>query len=342
MATALTLQDPVPLRDDPRYRRLQARLSDAGCFRPTPVRTALYAALVLAVYVAGYATLLTAPSPALRAVAWLALVFAGVHGGFIAHEVGHGATLRGRRAVIAIGQVFDTLLTGLAYAYFCHIHRHHHPHTNDRGRDPDMQDGAFSMYRESAQRKRGLARLITRYQAVLIWPLVTLQGFRLKYDGLQFVKREARATRLDQAVLLAHVALWFGPPVLILGLPDALLNYVAMTWLTGPYLGTIFLVNHIGTRVIHPDEPISFFAQQLATTRNLGASRTQDVLFGGLNNHIEHHAFPTMPTFRLRRARPITREFCRSHGLHYREGSWRAAVVDVARHFKAMAAFTPR
>ena len=32
-----------------------------------------------------------------------------------------------------------------------------------------------------------------------------------------------------------------------------------MTLLIGPYLGTIFLLNHIGTRVIEPGEAISFF-----------------------------------------------------------------------------------
>jgi len=103
-----------------------------------------------------------------------------------------------------------------------------------------------------------------------------------------------------------------------------------------------FLVNHIGTRVIEPDEPISFFMQQLSTTRNLGSSRRHDFVFGGVNNHIEHHLFPSMPTARLRAARPIVREFCRRHELVYRETSWLAAARDVIRHFDAVSAFVPR
>jgi fatty acid desaturase len=104
----------------------------------------------------------------------------------------------------------------------------------------------------------------------------------------------------------------------------------------------IFLVNHIGTRVIEPDEPISFFTQQLSTTRNLGRSRLHDFVFGGVNNHIEHHLFPSMPTARLRAARPIVRAFCRRHGLVYRETSWLAAARDVRRHFDVVSVFVPR
>jgi fatty acid desaturase len=198
------------------------------------------------------------------------------------------------------------------------------------------------MYEQSARAKTGLGRLVSRHQAVLIWVLIWLQAFTLKIDSLQFLCRNPRTTRADQIAVLLHVALWFVPPVLLLGLPDALLNYALMTLLIGPYLGTVFLVNHIGTRVIEPDEKVSHFRHEISVTRNLGASRLHDFLFGGLNNHIEHHLFPSMPTARLRSARHITREFCRRHGIVYREMSWFAAAREVARHFKAMSAFVPR
>lgn len=110
----------------------------------------------------------------------------------------------------------------------------------------------------------------------------------------------------------------------------------------GPYLGTIFLVNHIGTRVIEPSEPLSFFLHEISTTRNLCSSRLHDFFFGGLNNHIEHHLFPSIPTARLGIARTVTRDFCRRHGVLYREMSWFAAARQVAVHFKRMSAFVPR
>lgn len=329
-------------RSDQLHHLLVRELSNAGCFRPEPLRSAAYGVLILASYAAAYVALLTDPGLAGRALAIVALAFISVHAGFLAHEAVHGALSRNRFVTGFVGQIFNTLLTALCYSYFCHIHRRHHPHCNNPLRDPDMQSEFFSMYAQSAREKRGFGALVSRHQSVLIWILVWLQGFTLKIDSLQFLGRNPRATRADQVMVLLHFALWFVPPAMTLGFATALTNYLLMTLLIGPYLGTVFLVNHIGTRVIEPHESISFFEQELTVTRNLGASRLDDFLFGGLNNHIEHHLFPSMPTAGLRRARGITREFCRRHGLVYREMSWLAAAREVTAHFKAISAFVPR
>jgi fatty acid desaturase len=324
------------------YRLLHAEVSDAGCLRPAPVQSAVHGALVLLGYAAAYTALLTGPGTAIRVLALAALAFLCVQAGFIAHEAGHGAITRHRRVRAAIGHVFNTLLTALCFSYFRHIHRRHHPHCNDRGRDPDMQSSFFSMYPESARTKRGLGKLISRHQSFLIWILVSLQPFTLKLDSMQFLWRNPQSTRVDQIFLALHFMLWLAVPAAILGPPAALLNYASMSLLTGPYLGVIFLVNHIGTRIIEPHDSISFFMQEVSTTRNLGSSRLHDVFFGGVNNHIEHHLFPSVPTARLRTARTITRAFCRRHGVPYREMSWRAAAREVTQHFRAMSAFVPR
>jgi fatty acid desaturase len=328
-------------RGDRLHRLLIGELASAGCFRRAPVRTAIYGAFVLGSYAAAYAVLLGGPGLAARVLAIVMLAFASVHAGFIAHEAGHGAITRNRRLAAVIGQVFNTLLTALSYAHFSDIHRKHHPHCNDRARDPDMQSEFFSLYPDSAREKSGFGRLISRHQAVLIWILVWLQGFTLKIDSVRHLRRNPAGTRVDQVVMALHFALWFVPPVAMLGFGDALLNYALMTLLIGPYLGTIFLVNHIGTRVVEPDEALPFFVQEISVTRNLGSTRLHDFVFGGLNNHIEHHLFPAMPTARLRAARVITRDFCRRHDIPYQEMSWFEAARAVARHFKAMSAFLP-
>lgn len=320
------------------HRMLIVELSNAGCFRPATARSAAYGTFILACYAAGYATLLTDPSVGVRALAIVAVAFISVHAGFMAHEAGHGAITRDRRVAGLVGQLFHTLLTGLSYSYFQHIHRLHHPHCNDRGRDPDMQSEFVSMYQQSALSKTGLGRLISRHQAVLIWLLIGLQGLTLKIDGLLFLWRNPRSTRIDQLLVLLHLVLWWVPPVLVLGLQDASLNYGLMTMLIGFYVGTIFVVNHLGTQVIEPDASLSMFEQELKVTRNLGTSRVHDFVFGGLNNHIEHHLFPSMPTANLRSARRITRDFCRRHSIVYREMSWFSAAREVTRHLKAMSA----
>lgn len=329
------------LRGERLHRMLIRELAAAGCFRPVPLRCAAYGAFIVACYAAGYATLLTTPSFGVRALAIAALAFISVHAGFMAHEAGHGAITRDRRVADLVGQVFHTLLTGLSYSYFQHIHRLHHPHCNDRGRDPDMQSEFVAMYQQSALSKTGLGRLISQHQAFLIWILIGLQGFTLKMDGLAFLRRNPRSTRLDQLLVLLHLALWWVPPVLVLGFQDASLNYGLMTMLIGFYTGCIFLVNHLGTQVIEPDASLSMFEQELRVTRNLGESRLQEFVFGGLNNHIEHHLFPSMPTAHLRGARRITRDFCNRHGIAYCEMSWFAAARDVTQHLKAMSVLVP-
>jgi len=323
------------------HRRLIGELSSAGCFRPAPVRSAAFGAFILACYSAGYAILLADPGIGARLAAIALLAFFSVQAGFVAHEAGHGAFTRNRRLATLLGHVFHTFVTGLSSSYFRHIHGLHHPHCNDRGRDPDMQSEFVSMHLQSALSKTGLGRLISRHQAALIWLLIGLQGFTLKLDGLAFVRRNLARTRADQICLALHFGFWIVPPALVLGIGDAALNYALMTVLVGFYVGSIFVVNHVGTRVVEPDERLSMFEQELSVTRNLGASRLDDFVFGGVNNHIEHHLFPSMPTTRLRRARRITREFCRRHGIAYREMSWVEAAREVTRHFKAMSAFVP-
>ena len=313
---------------------LHHELKDAGCFE-----RALWSEIGSMIFVVsalglGYLALLGDPATVPRLAALALIAFASVHAGYIAHGAGHGTVTRSRWAAVVIGQFFMTFLTALTYGHFQDIHTRHHAHCNRRSDDPDMQSGAFSMYLESALEKRGLGWLITRYQSVLIWILVSLQGYALKIDSVRFMCREPRRARVDWLVLPLHLALWFGPPVYVLGFRDAAMNYALMTWFLGPYLGAIFLVNHVGTGVIEPDDDISFFAQQISTTRNLSASRIAFFLTGGLSNHIEHHLFPTMPRMRLRRARAITRNFCRRHGIRYRETSWLGAAAEVSRFFR--------
>lgn len=310
---------------------LRLRLKRAGCFAPAPISQIVHMGSVAMLYVGGYALLLSGPALPTRLLALVVLAFCSVQAGFIAHEAGHGAITRRRWLVEIIGQFFLTFLTGLCHSHFQKIHTCHHSRCNERDRDIDMQSEVFSLYPEAVGQKRStVARFITRHQAFLIWPLVSLQGVTLKMDSIDTLRTDPRSTRIDQVVLVLHFLLWLGPPVLILGLADALLNYALVTWMIGPYLGTIFIVNHVGTRVIEPNERPPRLEQILETTRNLGSSRVADIFFGGLNNHVEHHLFPTIPSARLPAARAIVRSYCHAHDLPYRETSWLAAVKEVS------------
>ncbi len=327
--------------DDALYRQLKKELTAAGCFEFAPWATRANMALIVLVYAAGYLALLTSPDWILRLPILIVLACAQVHGGYIAHEALHGALTRNRAKAERIGQFFMTFLTGLSYSHFQDIHRRHHNHCNEEALDPDMQSGVFSLYEQSAQEKTGLGRLISRYQGHLLWILISLQGFSIKFDGVVFMLRNWRTTHFAQTAFCLHILGWSIIPIAVLGVGEALTNFLLMYWFVGPYLGTIFLVNHIGRKIGRPGERISTFRQRVESTRNLGKGLFADFFFGGLNNHIEHHLFATIPTWRLGKARAITTEFCRRHGLDYRETSWLTAAKEVVGHASAMARFVP-
>ena len=317
------------------YRQLRQRLQVAGCFDAAPVAHVLHMILIVSGYATAYGLLLAQPAPWLRFTALLLLAFVSVQAGFVAHEAGHGAITRDRRLARAIGQFFNTFLTALSHAHFQKIHVCHHNHCNERERDVDMQSGLFSLYPQALRYKRAWpGRFVSRHQSWMIWLLVSLQGLSLKIDSLVTLARDPRRTRVDQLWLAAHLLLWFGPPVAILGVSDALINYGLMTLFIGPYLGAIFLVNHIGMHVVEPDEDSPRFTRRLQSTRNLEDSRVANIFFGGLNNHIEHHLFPMISSARLPAARPIVRDFCRQHGLGYCETSWLDAARRVSGYLR--------
>jgi fatty acid desaturase len=319
-------------------KELRTKLLDAGCFKHARPAQLIHMAVIVAIYVAAYIALLQQPDTTARLALLMGLAFASVQAGYIAHEAGHRAITRRRWLAMAIGQFFNTFLTALSYSHFQKIHHCHHAHTNERDADVDMQSNILSLYPEARLKNTSaIGKFITRYQAWLIWPLVSLQGFSLKIDSIKTIREAPQKTRIDQILLVMHILLWFGLPVYMLGFAEATINYLMMTWFIGPYLGIIFLVNHIGTHVIQPDEGMPRFMRQLVSTRNLGDSAVQDLFFGGLNNHIEHHLYPNIPSMRLSKARKIVRSYCHEHGLIYRETSWLCAASEVYRYLSKVA-----
>jgi len=324
------------LRSDARYERLRRRLEAAGFFAPVTWQPAARAVAFLAVFVAAFGALLRRPAWPIEIGCWLAIGFVLVQGCFLAHEAMHGAVSRRPALTRLVGHLFDTVLVGFSFSYFCRSHELHHFHCNEAAADPDTQSTLFSVFESSAREKRGLGVLMTRWQHVLIPIFFPLWALTMQWDALTYVARNPRRTRWDQLALLLHVGLWFVLPACFVGIGGAVINYLARSAVAGVYLGVVIPVNHLGRRA-HGAEAPGFLEHQLSSTRNLGGSPMMDFLFMGLNSHIEHHLFPSVPTGRLRRGRPVTRAFCSEEGLPYHEQSFGAAVSDVAGHLAGVA-----
>jgi fatty acid desaturase len=330
------------LEADPRYQRLQERLEAAGFFAPVRGEYAVRIAAFVGVFAGAFAVLLAAPGWPVRLLAWAAIGFVLVQGCFLAHEAMHNAVSRRPAVRQAVGQFFDSFLVGFPFSYFCRSHELHHFHCNEESIDPDGQSALFSVFEASAHSKRGLGRLVTRFQHVLIPLLYPVWALAMQWDGLTYVLRNRRKTRLDQLALALHLLLWFGVAPLFIGFLPALVNYLGRSVFAGLYLGIVIPVNHVARPSLSAGTDLPFLDQQVACTRNLGDSPTMDFLFMGLNNHVEHHLFPWVPTSRLRRGRAVLRAFCTEEGLAYHEQSFATATADVLRHFARVARALPK
>jgi fatty acid desaturase len=262
---------------------------------------------------------------------------------FVGHDAGHGSIGRGANVNRALGQLAMTLVTGLAFDEWIARHRRHHQYCQDEGRDPDMAVACVvSLTAGSKRRKGALGRFLTRSQPVHIWLLSFLFGHSQRHLSQAAVLASPGRYRLDAALLLAHFALWFGLPCLLLGVPleRALLAYLVPVTLLGPYLAAIFWVNHVGMPLVRQVERFSFFEHQVVTSRTIASPPALDWLFGGLNFQIEHHLFPQVPSRRLAALQAIVREHFARHRIAYHGVSWRDAVRSIASHLRAVARAT--
>jgi len=328
------------LHRDPQYQELLRRLASVRFFDASPWRFAWRIALFALAYLGGFLYLLTGPALPGMVIACCVIGFAHVHGAFVSHDAGHGAITKNKLAVAMIGQFFDTFLGGYSFSYFCRNHDLHHYHCNEFDRDPNTMGALFALNEQAYRDKTGFTRMTTRVQHILIPMLYPLWSFAMRADGIAYVLRNLRKTRVDAVVLLGHFALW-SLAIFYLGWWGGVLSYAAVTAVTGIYLGVIIPVNHVGMSTLDSRTARSFIAQQVTTSRNLTASPLRDFFFIGQNAQIEHHLVPWAPTFNLGRGRKVVREFCREHGIDYHECTYGDALREVHHHFARMARHTP-
>ncbi len=319
------------------YQRLVKEAETTGATRPAIASYVSRGAVVLTCAGAGYALLLSDPWWPLRLLGVAMTAFAFVQGGLIGHDAGHGAISPKWGPNQWMGHAYMTFLSGLSFTHWASAHNKHHANCNAEGTDPDMQVDIFALYAEDARSKRGLARWLTANQYWLFWPALTLHPFVLRKDGLFNALRELRSRKLDVALLLGHFTFWLVVPALVIGPLAAVLNYALATWLVGPYIMSIFLVNHVAAPTVPEGEKLPFLVQQVVTSRNIRGGAVVSWVMGGLNYQIEHHLVPRVSHANLPRVRVLVKQACDELGLPYTEDRWHRAVADIHRHVVAMA-----
>ncbi|MEU8687818.1 acyl-CoA desaturase [Streptomyces sp. NPDC048665] len=318
------------------FARLSRRITEAGLLERRPGYYTARLGLVIALLAAGWGTFLALGDTwwQLAVAAFLALVFGQV--ALVAHDLAHRQVFGSARRSEIWGRLFGNLGIGMSYGWWMNKHTRHHANPNHEELDPDVSPDILVWSTEQARSSRGLARLIGGHQALLFFPLLTLEGFNLHVSGVRALRSPSMKKRsLEGVLLFLHIAAYVSALFLVLSPGKAVAFLAVHQCLFGVYLGCTFAPNHKGMPTLTGDDRPDFLRRQVLTSRNVRGGRLTDVMLGGLNYQIEHHLFPSMPTPHLRRAQVVVREYCAEIGVPYHETglirSYREALTHMHR-----------
>jgi fatty acid desaturase len=321
------------------YTALSRQIRAAGLLARRPAAYAVRIGVTVAFYLATCAAVVWVGD------SWYQMIVAAVLGAaftqvaFLAHDGGHQQIFAQRRSNDRFGQAAG-LLTGLSYGWWLGKHNRHHANPNKEDHDPDIGDGvlAFTTGQVAARTGR-LGRAITRRQAWLFFPLLTLEGLNLHAASVQSLRpgaqRSARGGHrgTEIALLVVHFTVYVSALLVVMSPATALVFAAIHQGVFGLYMGCSFAPNHKGMPTIAADEDVDYLRRQVLTSRNVRGGRVTDLVLGGLNYQIEHHLFPNMPRPSLHRAQPLVRAYCEQHQISYTEtsllGSYTAALTHL-------------
>lgn len=249
-----------------------------------------------------------------------AFAFVSTQIAFYAHDAAHHQIAQGGRATALLALVHGDLLIGMSYGWWVAKHNAHHAHPNDLETDPDVAVGVFVFDADQAGARRGMASWLTRHQAGLFFPMLTLEALNLRVSSVRAVVRPGlRYRKTEIVLLLGHFALYLALVIGTMTWLQGLVFLVVHQALFGVYLGSSFAPAHKGMPALTSSQAEDPLLRQVLTSRNVSGGPAVDFALGGLNLQIEHHLFPSMPRPNLRRAKPLVERHCRERGISYLE-----------------------
>lgn len=314
--------DAPPTPANGEYRELRRRVRDAGLLAPQPGAFAGRLLVTGTLLAASVAFLFAFHAPWGVALGALFLSVVSVQIAYLSHDAGHRQGFVRRWQNTLVGLVLTDLLLGASYGWWVRKHNAHHAHPNHADMDPDIDLPLIAFTPAQAMEKRGLFRLVARYQVWFALPLLSLVAYAQRLASVLFLCRErSRYRRWEAGALLLNAVLFVGVPLVLLGPWLTLLLIAIHQACTGVYLGLVFAPNHKGMAMVDAAAPLDSLRAQVLTARNVRGHPVTDWVYGGLNYQIEHHLFPSLSRNRLRPAQRIVSAFCRERAISYHETS---------------------
>jgi fatty acid desaturase len=317
-----TTMDPARSSTGSDFAELNRRVNALGLLRRRPGYYAVRLTVVAVMLVAGWAAFFMIGSSwwTLAVATFLGVTFAQV--ALVAHDLAHRQVFRTNKPSARAGMIAGNLAIGMSYGYWMDKHTKHHANPNHDDLDPDVGPAALVWTQDDARDRHGFQAWLTRNQAWLFFPLLTLLGISLRKDSVSaLLAGTVKHRRLESVLLGVHFVGYLAALVLVLSPLQALAFFVVHQAVFGVYLGMTFAPNHKG--MPHPTGDEDYLRKQVLTTRNVRGGWLTDVALGGLNYQIEHHLFPGMPTPNLRKAQPVIEQYCAEMGIDYEStGLW--------------------
>jgi fatty acid desaturase len=327
------------------YAALCRIVRSAGLLRRRRVAYGLHISAILAAFAAVWIVVVLLGNSWYQTITAVAMGITFTQVGFLGHDGGHQQVFASRRANDAFGRVLGNALIGLSYGWWIDKHNRHHANPNKEGHDPDIGDGVLVFTTSQVARRTGrFARAVTRRQAWLFFPLLTLEGLHLRVASIRSLlpraERSMRGGRPRTEVLLMclHFAVYFTVLLLVMSPEKAAVFIAIHQGVFGLYMGCSFAPNHKGMRTIAADEDLDYLKRQVLTSRNVRGGFLTDLLLGGLNYQIEHHLFPSMPRATLPRAQGLIRSYCAEQNIDYHETSLLGSYCAALRHLNELGA----
>ncbi|GAA0898851.1 acyl-CoA desaturase [Virgisporangium ochraceum] len=328
---------PPPTRTGSDFAVLSRRITGEGLMKRRPAYYLVRMSVVTLMFAGGWTAFFLVGSSWWQMVtaAFLAVTFTQV--GLIGHDLAHRQVFRTRRPGDIAGLVAGNLGIGMSYGWWMDKHTRHHNNPNHDDLDPDVAPEVLIWATESALGRRGLKGFITRHQAALFFPLLTLLAVDLKVSSVRALRDgTVKRPRLESALLIVHAVAYLSALLFVLSPLQVVAFLLVHQGLFGVYLGMTFAPNHKG--MPHPTGDEDFLRKQVLTSRNVRGGWLTDAALGGLNYQIEHHLFPGMPTPNLRRAQPIVRAYCAELGVSYEETSLTTSYRQALRYLHQVGA----
>jgi fatty acid desaturase len=319
------------------YAALSRQVRQSGLLDPRPRYYAWKITLTVAAFAVGWTAFAVIGNSwwQLGVAAFLAIVFAQL--GFLGHDAGHSQVFRTKRANTVLGIACGNLGTGVSYGWWAGKHNRHHAHPNTEGADPDIMLSVLAFSGNRAGAARGIQRLIFRYQAYLLVPMLFVEAIGLHTSSVRTVTGPGcRRRGWEAALLAAHFAAYLGVVFLVLSPVKAVVFIFVQQGLFGLYLGCSFAPNHKGMPILAASDKTDFLRRQVLTSRNVHGGWLTDFALGGLNYQIEHHLFPSMPRPNLRRAQALVADFCADLDVTYTQTSLLGSYAQALGHLAAV------